>query len=135
MLKKAILLVILGLSFTLSQADSRAIPSNVEYGIYFAGQYPEIELVPDVKMPRTKRILSFGTKYKHKTYQLSTAVRILDENNRFIVWGRLPQHKDKAIAVQYGNNDQINMIWILTDSEREQMKALAKAKAKESKDK
>lgn len=135
MLKKAILLVV-GIGFSVF-VQARVLPKDLLVGVYRAGAYPEITIVKDTPKVTARKIFTLGLSNTKKTVFLPVSIRILDEKNRFITWGRLPQHLDKAIAIELDNKGDAKMIWILTPEERAEQLELAKAKAKalkESKD-
>ncbi|WP_416192036.1 hypothetical protein [Neisseria sp. CCUG12390] len=50
-------------------------------------------------------------------FQLSRFARIRDENDRFIVLGRLNAQVGKPVAVQRDGAGVIREIWVLTDAE------------------
>ncbi|WP_434777435.1 hypothetical protein [Neisseria sp. Ec49-e6-T10] len=64
----------------------------------------------------------FITRAIKKPYQLRVAktVRIRDENNRGVTYNKLPNFKNKIVAIRFNPQKQINEILILSDEEVEQ---------------
>ncbi len=127
MFKKAILLVV-GIGFSVV-VQARVLPKNLLVGVYKSGAYPEIVIVKDTPHLTVKKALTLGLSNTKKTIYLPVSIRIRDENNRYITWGRLPLHLNKAIAVDADENGNAKMIWILTPSERAEQLELAKERA------
>ncbi|WP_024301250.1 hypothetical protein [Pseudogulbenkiania sp. MAI-1] len=50
-------------------------------------------------------------------YRLAPGVRILDENNRFLLTGQLPGLVGKPVGVTVDVSGAINRIWVLTDDD------------------
>ncbi|MCP1659952.1 hypothetical protein [Neisseria perflava] len=64
------------------------------------------------------RLLTFGIADGNSaTLQVSRFARIKDENNRFLVMGRLTVQTGKTIAVQQNSAGVVQEIWLLTDDE------------------
>lgn len=128
MMQKIVLLVVGICSSFLLYA--RTLPNDVVVGVYKAGSYPEITIIQDTPKMTVKKFMTLGMSNKKMVLRLPVSVRILDEQNRFITWGRLPQHMDKAIAVQFNGKNEAAMIWILSPEERMQQLELAKKRSK-----
>ncbi|MBB4863856.1 hypothetical protein HNP46_002716 [Pseudomonas nitritireducens] len=108
------LALLLGLSSP-ALAD-RVIPSGMMVGFVDSALYPVITL----KRPRPsllRQVMTLGLYNKTVSYPLSVSVRIRDENNRFLVYGLLPQITGKFVGIKVGLDSRISQIWVLTEKE------------------
>ncbi len=104
----------------------RFLPQDMDMAVMKAAQYPTVVLSADGFS--WLKILTLGWLDRSTQFQLSPAVRIRDESNRFIVYGKLPEHAGKAVAVRRDPQNNINEIWILTAEEREVYRQRAREK-------
>jgi len=108
------LALMLGLSSP-ALAD-RVIPSGMMVGFVDSAVYPVITL----KRPKPsllRRVITIGLYEKTVSYPLSVSVRIRDENNRFLVYGLLPNIAGKFVGIKVGLDSRISQIWVLTEKE------------------
>ena len=108
------LALMLGLSSP-ALAD-RVIPSGMMVGFVDSAVYPVITL----KRPKPsllRRVMTLGLYKRTVSYPLSVSVRIRDENNRFMVFGLLPNITGKFVGIKVGLDSRISQIWVLTERE------------------
>jgi hypothetical protein len=108
------LALLLGLSAP-ALAD-RVIPSGMMVGFVDSAVYPVITL----KRPKpslVRQVMTLWLYDKTVSYPLSVSVRIRDENNRFMVYGLLPQITGKFVGIKVGLDSRISQIWVLTEKE------------------
>ncbi|WP_345890299.1 hypothetical protein [Pseudomonas sp. PDNC002] len=94
----------------------RVIPSGMMVGFVDSAAYPVITL----KRPKPsllRRVMTLGLYQKTVSYPLSVSVRIRDQNNRFMVYGLLPQITGRFVGIKVGLDSRISQIWVLTDKE------------------
>lgn len=106
--------LLLGLS-TPALAD-RVIPAGMMVGFVDSAVYPVITL----KRPRPsllRQVMTLGLYKRTVSYPLSVSVRIRDENNRFMVYGLLPNITGKFVGIKVGLDSRISQIWVLTERE------------------
>ncbi|MDH0288259.1 hypothetical protein N7414_03960 [Pseudomonas sp. GD04087] len=109
-----VLALMLGLS-TPALAD-RVIPSGMMVGFVDSAVYPVITL----KRPKPsllRRVVTLGLYNKTVSYPLSVSVRIRDQQNRFMVYGLLPQITGKFVGIKVGLDSRISQIWVMTEAE------------------
>lgn len=108
------LALMLGLSSP-ALAD-RVIPSGMMVGFVDSAVYPVITL----KRPKPsllRRVITLGLYNKTVSYPLSVSVRIRDQQNRFMVYGLLPQITGKFVGIKVGLDSRISQIWVMTEAE------------------
>ena len=103
---------------------ARALPTNMDIAVLKNYQQRQVELSPDGFS--WLKFFTLGWLDKSKVFNMSVAVTVKDESNRFITYGRLTKHLGKVVAVKRDPYNNINEIWILTDREREQFRMIAK---------
>ncbi|QJP11973.1 hypothetical protein G4G71_10005 [Pseudomonas multiresinivorans] len=85
-------------------------------GFVDSAVYPVITL----KRPRPsllRQVMTLGLYKRTVSYPLSVSVRIRDENNRFMVYGLLPNITGKFVGIKVGLDSRISQIWVLTERE------------------
>lgn len=115
-------LVLMGMMQVLFAA--RALPPTMDIAVLKSSQGKEVILSPDGFT--WLKFFTLGWLDRSRGFEMSAAVKVRDESNRFITYGRLSQHHGKVVAVKRDPYNYINEIWILTDREREQFRQIAK---------
>lgn len=127
-MKRFLLILIFGL-LSFSTHAGRILPMDVDFAYIEKAQFPDIVLGSGKN--HLLRYLSFGLYDKPVAMKASAAIRIADENNRWVVHGNLPKYKGKMIAFRLDYQKNINTMWVLTPKEE----AFYLAKIKENKEK
>lgn len=122
-MKKLIVGILLLVSMQMAFA-ARALPPTMDIAVLKASQGKEVVLSPDGFS--WLKFFTLGWLDQSKEFEMSTAVKVRDESNRFITYGRLSKHHGKLVAVKRDPYNYINEIWILTDREHEQFRQIAK---------
>lgn len=118
------LVLISGLFFVMGSAwAARMIPPNMQVAKLKAASYPTVVLANDGW--DWMKVLTLGWLDGSQTYQMTAGVRIRNQKNLFVVHGQLPRFAGEAVAVRFGNANQIEEIWILTPQERDQLRLRA----------
>ncbi|PSJ80520.1 hypothetical protein [Neisseria iguanae] len=94
-----------------------------------------VAILKQVRLPYVKlsnggfswlKILTLGlTDGNSATVQVSRMARIKDENDRYIVMGRLTAQAGKTVAVRRDGSGLIREIWILSDDEVAKLAVMA----------
>ena len=121
---KKIIVVLMMLGAMQLAFAARALPINMDIAVLKAYQGRQVELSPDGFT--WLKFFTLGWLDKSKVFNMSVAVTVKDESNRFITYGRLTKHLGKVVAVKRDPYNNINEIWVLTDREREQFRQIAK---------
>ena len=103
---------------------ARALPTNMDIAVLKNYQQRQVELSPDGFS--WLKFFTLGWLDKSRIFEMSAAVKVKDENNRFITYNKLSKNLGKVVAVKRDPYNNIDEIWILTDREREQFRQLAK---------
>lgn len=121
-MKKYLLLLLIALCG--QTASAQRFPVNdMEIAVLRGVQFPQVQLSNEGFS--WLRLLTLGWLDGTQTFDMTAGVRIRDENNRFIVHGRLPEHNGKIIAIRRTPYGQISEIWVLTPAEHEAFRRYA----------
>ena len=122
-MKKVLILTMLLGIMEMSMA-ARFFPKDMDVAVLQDYQQRQVVLSPDGFS--WIKIFTLGWLDKSRVFDLTAGVKVRDDNNRFITYGRLSSHKGKVVAVKRDSNNGIDEIWILSDRERDQFRQLAK---------
>ena len=122
-MKKVLLLTVLLGVMQVAMA-ARALPTNMDIAVLKHYQQRQVELSPDGFS--WLKFFTLGWLDKSRIFDMSAAVKVKDESNRFITYNKLSEHLGKVVAVKRDPYNNINEIWVLTDREREQFRQIAK---------
>ena len=122
-MKKVLLLTVLLGVMQVAMA-ARALPTNMDIAVLKHYQQRQVELSPDGFS--WLKFFTLGWLDKSRIFDMSAAVKVKDESNRFITYNKLSRHLGKVVAVKRDPYNNINEIWVLTDREREQFRQIAK---------
>ena len=124
---KKLLLLALTLCALTPALAGRIIPPNMALFEIREVAEPMVEVRP----PRASwlRWITLGLVDDAQTLKMSPALRIRDENNRFILRQNLAAQKGKIVAVRYDTIGMVGEIWILTVPEVDQYEAYLKQEA------
>ena len=122
-MKKVLLLAVLLGVMQVAMA-ARALPTNMDIAVLKHYQQRQVELSPDGFS--WLKFFTLGWLDKSRVFDMSAAVKVKDESNRFITYNKLSRHLGKVVAVKRDPYNNINEIWVLTDREREQFRQIAK---------
>ena len=122
-MKKVLLLTVLLGVMQVAMA-ARALPTNMDIAVLKHYQQRQVELSPDGFS--WLKFFTLGWLDKSRIFEMSAAVKVKDESNRFITYNKLSKNLGKVVAVKRDPYNNIDEIWILTDREREQFRQLAK---------
>ena len=122
-MKKVLLLTVLLGVMQVAMA-ARALPTNTDIAVLKHYQQRQVELSPDGFS--WLKFFTLGWLDKSRIFDMSAAVKVKDESNRFITYNKLSRHLGKVVAVKRDPYNNINEIWVLTDREREQFRQIAK---------
>ena len=122
-MKKVLLLTVLLGVMQVAMA-ARALPTNMDIAVLKNYQQRQVELSPDGFS--WLKFFTLGWLDKSRIFEMSAAVKVKDESNRFITYNKLSKNLGKVVAVKRDPYNNIDEIWILTDREREQFRQLAK---------
>ena len=122
-MKKWIVAVLFMACMNSAMAD-RALPPTMDLAVLKQVDKRQLLLSPDGFS--WLKFFTLGWLDKSKEFEMTAAVTVRDEANRFITYGRLSGHVGKVVAVKRDPYNNINEIWILTDREREQFRLKAK---------
>lgn len=100
---------------------------NMEVAVLRQAQFPQVQLSNEGFS--WLRFLTLGWLDNSQTFNMTMNVRIRDENNRFILHGRLAEHTGKIVAIRRTQAGQISEIWLLTPAEHQAFRELAERKA------
>ena len=103
---------------------ARALPTDMDIAVLKNYQQRQVELSPDGFS--WLKFFTLGWLDKSRIFEMSAAVKVKDESNRFITYNKLSKKLGKVVAVKRDPYNNIDEIWILTDREREQFRQLAK---------
>ena len=95
----------------------RTVPDDMDVAVLKQVSYPQIVLGNNDLL--WLKILTLGWLDRSQAFNARSDVRIRDENNRFIVRGRLNAKVGKTVAVRRDAGNNISEIWILTEPERQ----------------
>ena len=122
-MKKVLLLTALLGMMQVAMA-ARALPTDMDIAVLKNYQQRQVELSPDGFS--WLKFFTLGWLDKSRIFEMSAAVKVKDESNRFITYNKLSKKLGKVVAVKRDPYNNIDEIWILTDREREQFRQLAK---------
>ena len=122
-MKKVLLLTVLLGVMQVAMA-ARALPTNMDIAVLKHYQQRQVELSPDGFS--WLKFFTLGWLDISRIFDMSAAVKVKDESNRFITYNKLSRHLGKVVAVKRDPYNNINEIWVLTDREREQFRQIAK---------
>ena len=122
-MKKILLLTVLLGVMQVAMA-ARALPTNMDIAVLKNYQQRQVELSPDGFS--WLKFFTLGWLDKSRIFEMSAAVKVKDESNRFITYNKLSKNLGKVVAVKRDPYNNIDEIWILTVCEREQFCKLAK---------
>lgn len=124
---KKLLLLALTLCALMPALAGRVIPPNMALFEIRDVAEPMLEVCP----PRASwlRWITLGLVDDAQTLKISPALRIRDENNRFILRQKLAAQKGKIVAVRYDTIGLVGEIWILTPAELDQYEAYLQREA------
>ena len=122
-MKKVLLLTVLLGVMQVAMA-ARALPTNMDIAVLKHYQQRQVELSPDGFS--WLKFFTLGWLDKSRIFDMSAAVKVKDESNRFITYNKLSRPLGKVVAVKRDPYNNINEIWVLTDREREQFRQIAK---------
>ena len=122
-MKKVLLLTALLCVMQVAMA-ARVLPTDMDIAVLKNYQQRQVELSPDGFS--WLKFFTLGWLDKSRIFEMSAAVKVKDESNRFITYNKLSKKLGKVVAVKRDPYNNIDEIWILTDREREQFRQLAK---------
>lgn len=122
-MKRCFMLLLMLGSFQLSFA-ARALPADMDLAVLKDYQQRQVVLSPTGFS--WLKVFTLGWLDKSKVFDMTVAVKVKDESNRFITYGRLSKHIGKVVAVKRDPFNNIDEIWILSDREREKFRDIAK---------
>lgn len=94
----------------------RTVPNDMDVAVLKQVSYPQIVLSNnDLSW---LKILTLGWLDHAQAFNVGSDVRIRDENNRFIVRGKLNAKVGKTVAVRRDSDGNIKEIWVLTEPEQ-----------------
>ncbi|EGV36895.1 hypothetical protein [Neisseria weaveri] len=108
------LLFILLLGFSVFSWAQRMVPADMSVGKLKSVQGSQLVLGNNTL--GFTEVITLGLVNNDALLEMSPALRVRDERNRFIVSGKLGANIGKHIAVRVRNN-QVDEIWILTEAE------------------
>lgn len=95
----------------------RTIPEDMDVAILKKVDYPQVVL--STGGFSWLKMLTLGWLDNTSAFNISPALKIRDEKNRFIVRGKLSAKAGRAVAVKRDGGNNIIEIWVLTEPERQ----------------
>ena len=114
-MKTRLFTLLVSLLCTQTALAGRVLPASLQIGEIGAADHSQIRFVAADRswlQTLTGLFVPSGT-----AYRLAPGVRILDENNRFLLTGQLPGLVGKRVGVTVDVSGDINRVWVLTDDD------------------
>lgn len=114
-MKTRLLALLVTLLCAQSALAGRVLPASLQIGEIGTADTSQIRFVASDRswlQTLAELFIPSGT-----AYRLAPGVRILDENNRFLLTGQLPGLVGKRVGVTVDVSGYINRIWVLTDDD------------------
>ncbi|SMF54752.1 hypothetical protein [Pseudogulbenkiania subflava] len=113
-MKTRLLALLVTLLCAQSALAGRVLPATLQIGEINAADSAQISFAAERSWLQalTGLFIPSGT-----AYPLAPGVRILDENNRFLLTGQLPGLVGRRVGVTVDMSGAINRIWVLTDDD------------------
>ena len=121
-MKRFLSVLALGLAFALPAA-ARELPRDMEVAYMKSAQYPNVELSSGGFS--WVKLLTLGLADGSQTYTMAGSVKVRNQRNAFVTRGKISMFRDVFVAFKRNNNNQIQEIWILNDTEVEKFREQA----------
>ncbi|HJV05964.1 MAG TPA: hypothetical protein VJ642_01430 [Chromobacteriaceae bacterium] len=111
---KTLTTALLALALSLpAWAVNRVLPATVQPGLLQQAEGKRVAFLP--KGSSNGLFGLFAS--TGNSYTVAPGLRIIDENNRMLLMGRLPALVGRQVGVTFDLYGNINRIWLLTDDE------------------
>lgn len=121
-MKRFVSILALGLVLALP-AWARELPRDMEVAYMKSAQYPNVELSSGGFS--WVKLLTLGLADSSQTYNLAGSVVVRNQRNATVTRGKISMFRDVFVAFKRNNNNQIQEIWILNDTEVEKFREKA----------
>lgn len=121
-MKRFVSILALGLALALPAA-ARELPRGMEVAYMKSAQYPNVELSSGGFS--WVKLLTLGLADGSQTYTMAGSVVVRNQRNATVTRGKISMFHDVFVAFKRNNNNQIQEIWILNDTEVEKFREKA----------
>ncbi|MBQ9681931.1 MAG: hypothetical protein IJV35_01515 [Neisseriaceae bacterium] len=121
-MKRFVSILALGLALALPAA-ARELPQDMEVAYMKSAQYPNVELSSGGFS--WVKLLTLGLADGSQTYTMAGSVVVRNQRNATVTRGKISMFHDVFVAFKRNNNNQIQEIWILNDTEVEKFREKA----------